>query len=102
MQPGLASLRPSALLDGQILRIPDQPLSYLNDLRLRNGQPDRRRQPGGEQLIGQHPDMLRVIAEFDHVQIAIRCQHEVALRAAPHASNLLDRDHCHGSHLGCK
>ncbi len=67
-----------------------------------NGQPDRSRQPGGQQLVGQHPDMLRIVAEFDHVQVAIRSQHEVALGAAPHASNLLDRDHGHRSHLGCK
>ncbi len=53
------------------------------------------RQPGGQQLIGQHPDMLRVVAEFDHVQIVVGGQHEMALRSAPHASNLLDRDHCH-------
>ncbi len=96
MQPRLAWLRSSAKLDAQLGGVPDEPLAHLDHLRVGDGQPDRGAQPGGQQLIGQHPDMLRIVAEFDHVEIAVGGEHEVALGSAPHASNLLDRDHCHG------
>jgi hypothetical protein len=43
--------------------------------------------------------MLRVIAEFDYVQIPVGGQHEVALSAASHPSNLLDSHYRHGSSL---
>lgn len=34
--------------------------------------------------------MLRVVLEFDHVGVAVRAEHELALRAAAHAPDVLD------------
>ncbi len=42
--------------------------------------------------------MLRIIAEFDHIQIVVGGQHQLALCPAAHASNLLDRDYRHRIH----
>ena len=55
----------------------------------------RRRQPHGcgqlrgQKLIGQHAHVLRIIAELDHVDPAVSAQHQLALRAAPHAPDVL-------------
>jgi hypothetical protein len=99
VQPRQAGLRSPAELDAQLGGVPDEPIAHLDHVRVRDGQANRGAQPGGQQLIGQHPDMLRVVAKFDHIEIAVGGEHQVALGSAPHASNLLDRDHCHGVFL---
>ena len=71
----------------------------LDHLRRGNGKANRGPQPGRQQLVGQHPHMLRVVAEFDHVEIAVGSEHELALRSAAHASNLLGCHHGHGNRL---
>jgi hypothetical protein len=39
--------------------------------------------------------MLWIVPEFDHIQIIVGSQHEVALGSTPHASNLLGCDYSH-------
>jgi len=87
------------LLDGELRGILNEPFGDLDDVAGRNRQPDCNGQASSQQLIRKHPHMLRVIAELDHVQIPVRGQHEVALSAAAHASNLLNRHHRHGSSI---
>ena len=72
MQARLAWLRSTAQFDGQLGSIPDKPIRNLDDIRVGNREPDRGAQPGRQQLVGQHPHMLGIVAEFDHIEIARR------------------------------
>ena len=48
-----------------------------------------------KQFVGQYPKMLRIVLELHHVQVVVRAKHQMALRAAAHPANLLDRDYRH-------
>jgi hypothetical protein len=39
--------------------------------------------------------VLRIVLELHHVDVAVRAQHQLALRAAPHAPDLLYRQNRH-------
>ena len=56
----------------QLRGVANQPIAHLDHICMGYGKPDRRAQPGGQELIGQYPDMLGIIAKFDHVQLIVR------------------------------
>jgi hypothetical protein len=45
--------------------------------------------------------MLRIILEFHHVHVAVRAQHQLALRAAPHPPDMLHRQNCQARSPAC-
>jgi len=48
-------------------------------------------QPRREQFVRQDALVLRIVQELDHIEMAIRTAHHVALRATPHPPNVLNR-----------
>ena len=49
----------------------------------------------GEEFVGQHAHVLRVVLELDDVGVAVGAQHQLALCAAPHAPDMLHRQNRH-------
>ena len=76
-----------------------QPIRHLHHLARRHRQPRRRRQSRRNQLIRQHPQMLRIVLKLHHPQLPIRPQHQLALRPTPHSPNRLHRQHRQPTHL---
>ena len=70
-----------------------------DNLSHRHRQPDALSQARGQQFIGQHAQMLRIILEFHHVEVAVIGAHQMRLRSSAHSSNMLDRFHRHGGIL---
>ncbi len=91
LQSRLAARVAPAQVDLQLRRVFDQPAGDLHQLGLGHRQPGRRRQARGQQLIGQHAHVLRIVLELHDVDMAVRAQHQLALRAASHAPDLLHR-----------
>ena len=45
---------------------------------------------GGEQFVDQDPAMLRIVAKFDHIKVAVIRLQQMGLRASSHFSDVPD------------
>jgi hypothetical protein len=62
-----------------------------HDVNDRNFEPDLLRQFGGEEIVGEHALMLRVVLELDDIKVAVVGAHQMALRSAAHTLDMLNR-----------
>jgi hypothetical protein len=67
-----------------------------DDLCHRNRQSHTFSQTRCEQLVGEHAQMLRIILELYHVEVAVIGAHQVRLRTSAHPSHVLDNLNWHG------
>lgn len=69
----------------------DQPGSDLDKIGLGHSEARRRGQPRGQEFIGKHTQVLRVVLELHDIHLAVGAEHEMPLRPASHSPDLL---HC--------
>ena len=72
-------------LDAKFRAVLNDLFRYFDRLYLWNRKAEENREADGEEFIGQHPDVLRIVLEFDDVVVAVRGAHEMRLCAASHA-----------------
>jgi hypothetical protein len=83
-------------LHDQIRGQGNQVIADLDHFDARHRQPQSRRHPRSKHFVRQYPNMLRIILEFYDVTGAVIAAHQVRLRAAAHATDMLYRQR-HGS-----
>src|SRR6185437_4035443 len=71
--------------------VANQPIAHLDDVALRDSEPNRLRQARVDQFVRQHSGVLRVVPKLHHPQIPVRPQHQLALRPTAHPANRLHR-----------
>jgi hypothetical protein len=71
---------------------------YIHDGGHWNRQADHLSQTRAQPVIHQHSWVLRVIGEFDDIVMSVGAAHEMALRAAAHLADVLNRLYWH---VGC-
>src|SRR5581483_10690561 len=76
--------------NAELGRMVDQPLPNVDNFAGRNRQPSAFSQPARQQFIGQHAQMLGIVAKLYHIEISIRAAHQVSLSATPHPANVLN------------
>ena len=79
---GAPGLFATAYIHPHVQRIFYQPGRDFNDVGLGYGEADHLSQARGDQLIGQHADVLRIVLKLDHPELSIGTQHQLRLRAA--------------------
>ena len=94
LQPGLASLAGATKIHLKFRCVVDQPARDIDQLCHGRRKASGCGQPRSQQFVGQHPQMLRVVLELDHVRMAVGAQHQLPLRAAPHPPDVLHRQNC--------
>ena len=77
----------------------EQPFLYHHNLSNRYRQARALRQPRGQQFIGQHAQMLRIILELHHIEVSVIGAHQVRLRSSAHSSYVLHSFYWHGGIL---
>jgi len=88
--PARLARRPAhAQLHHQVRGQSDQFLRHLHHFDPRHRQSQPRRQPGSQHFVGQHPHMLRIVLKFYDVAGVVITTHQVRLRAAAHAADVL-------------
>jgi hypothetical protein len=68
----------------------DQPAIHFNDFNRRHGKSNPLGEPGSEEIVCQHTSVLRIVLEFDDVEMSVIRAHQMALRASTHAFYMLD------------
>ena len=88
--------------EAQLRGMFDQPGMHLNNGWCRDRQADQRRKTSAEPIVCQYSRVLWVVLELDYVEVAVRAAHEMALGAAAHSADLLDRLNCHQIFRFCR
>src|SRR5579871_173570 len=92
----MAEDRARAKLHPQLRGIFDQPAIHRDHVGSGNRKPDMLSKAGGQQLISENPEMLRIVLELDDVKMPIGGPHEMRLCAAAHPPDMLDCLNGHG------
>ncbi len=74
----------------------NQPFFHCHNLSGGNRQAHVFGNARGQQFIGQHAQVLRIILEFDDVEMAVIGPHQVGLRSSAHTPDMLDSFNRHG------
>jgi len=75
----------------------DKPRSDFDKVGMRGGESYGGSNARGKQFVGKDTDMLRIVLELDDVDMAVRAQHQLTLRAATHAPDVLGSKNCQGA-----
>src|SRR5205809_5376369 len=68
----------------------NKPITDFDNGNFGHGQAEIGANAGSKEFIGQYPDVLGIVAEFDNPKTSIGGAHEMRLRPTAHSLNLLD------------
>ena len=88
--------------EAQLRGMFDQPGMHFNNGWRGNRQADQRSKTSAEPIVCQYSRVLWVVLELDYIEVAVRAAHEMALGAAAHSADVLDRLNCHEIFRFCR